>query len=148
MRKMKGVSKMYSKILVASDGSGPSIRAARTAALIAKATSAEVTVLTVASIPEQYKGDLSDDLEEGYIDEWRKALEATVKEVKAQGVEAGARLVREGRAAPAILKELESGGYDLLAVGRTGSGSPASKTMGSISDSLASEATCSILIAR
>ena len=139
---------MFSKILVASDGSGPSIRAAGAAALIAKAASAEVTVLTVASIPEQYKDDLSDDLEEGYIDEWKRAMEATAKEIKAQGVEAETRLVREAGIAPSILKELESGGYDLLALGRTGSGNPASKTMGSISDKLRSEATCSVLIVR
>lgn len=139
---------MFSKILVASDGSGPSMRAARAAALIAKAASAEVTVLTVASIPEQYKDDLSDDLEEGYIDDWRKALEATAKEVKRQGVEAKTRLARGGRAVPAILKELESGGYDLLIIGRTGSGNPASKSMGSISDRVISEAASSILIVR
>ena len=139
---------MFTKILIASDGSGPSMRAARTAGLIAGAVSAEVTVLTVASIPEHYKDDLSDNLEAGYIDEWAKALEATVKEVEAQGVEAESKLVREGGAFAAILEELGSGGYDLLAVGRTGSGNPASKTMGSISDRLTSEVTCSILIVR
>jgi nucleotide-binding universal stress UspA family protein len=148
VRKRKGVNKMFAEILIASDGSGPSMRAARAAALVAKALSAKVTVLTVASIPEHYKDDLSDDLEAGYIDDWRKTLEATAKEVKAQGVEAETKLVREGGAAPAILKELESGGYDLLVIGRTGSGSPASKTMGSISDRLSSEVTCSILIVR
>lgn len=139
---------MYTKILVASDGSGPSMRAGRAAAIIAKAVSADVTVLTVASIPEQYKDDLDDNLEAGYIDEWRKALEATVREIKSHGVEAKHKLVREGEAVPAILAELELGGYDLLVLGRTGSGSPTSKTMGSISDKLAGKADCSILMVR
>lgn len=139
---------MFNRILVASDGSGPSMRAAAAAALIAKTAPAKVTVLTVASIPEQYKDDLSDRLEEGYIEEWKKALEATAGEITAQGVEAETRLVREARPAPAILEEIESGGYDLLVLGRTGSGNPASKTMGSISDRLTSEVACSILIVR
>lgn len=139
---------MFTKILVASDGSGPSMRAARAAGLIAGVTSAEVTVLTVASIPEQYKDDLNDDLEAGYIDEWSKVLEATAKQVKAQGVQAKTNLVREGGAAAAILKELGGGGYDLLVLGRTGSGNPASKTMGSVSDKITSEAKCSIMLVR
>jgi len=139
---------MFTKILVASDGSGPSMRAASAAGLIAGVTSAEVTVLTVASIPEQYRDDLNDDLEAGYVEEWTEALEATVKQLKAQGVQAEKKLVREGEAAAAILKELEGGGYDLLAIGRTGSGNPASKTMGSVSDKITSESKCSIMLVR
>ena len=139
---------MYSRILVASDGSGPSMRAAAAAALIAKAAAAKVTVLTVASIPEQYKNDLSDSLEEGYIEDWKKALEATAGEMASQGVEVETKLVREARPVPAILEEIDTGGYDLLVIGRTGSGNPASKTMGSTSDRLTSEAACSIMIVR
>jgi nucleotide-binding universal stress UspA family protein len=139
---------MYSKILVASDGSGPSVRAAKAAGLIGKAVSAEVTVLTVASLPERYTDDLSADLKEGLIAEWQAALDATVKEIRRQGVEAGARLLREEKPAAAIMRELESGGYDLLVIGRTGTGNPASKTMGSISDNLTSQVTCSILVVR
>jgi nucleotide-binding universal stress UspA family protein len=139
---------MFTKILVASDGSGPSMRAAAAAGLIARAASAEVTVLTVACIPEQYKDDLSDDLEAGYIDEWKEALEATAKEVRGQGVDPGTKLVREGNTVAVILEELENGGYDLLAIGRTGSGNPASKTMGSVSDELASQVGCSLMVVR
>ena len=148
MRKRKGVTEMFTKILVASDGSGPSMRAARAAALIGATVSAEVTVLTVASIPEQYKDDLNDALEEGYIDEWRRALEATAREVRKQGIEAKTKLVRERGAVAAILEELGNGDYDLLAIGKTGSGSPASKTMGSISDRLMSEVLCSVMLVR
>jgi nucleotide-binding universal stress UspA family protein len=143
----KGVTEMYNRILVASDGSGPSMHAARAAALIAKAVSAKLTVLTVASLPEQYKDDLSEDLEEGFIDEWRKVLEMTVAEVKRHGIEPESRLVRDKKPVPAIIAELESGGYDLLAIGRTGTGKTASKTMGSISDKLISEVICSLLVA-
>jgi nucleotide-binding universal stress UspA family protein len=139
---------MFSKILVASDGSGPSIRAATAAAVIGKALSAEVTVLTVASIPEQYKDDLSADLEEGLIQEWKEALEATVAEVKRRGIEPAARFVREGGVVEAILAEAKDGGYDLLIIGRTGAGNPASNSMGAASDRLTSEAACSLMVMR
>lgn len=139
---------MYKRILIASDGSGPSMHAARAAALLAKALSAEITVLTVARLPEQYKDDLSSDLREGYIQEWQQALDAAVGEIKRQGLEPKTRFIRDEEPAPAILKELEGGGYDLLVIGRTGTGNPASKTMGRISDKVTSEATCSLLVVR
>jgi nucleotide-binding universal stress UspA family protein len=140
--------RMFTRILIASDGSGPSIRAARVGALIGKAFSAQVTVLTVASVPERYKPDLGSDLEEGYVDEWKHALDATVREMKRQGVEPATRFVREESVVPAILDELKGGGYDLLVVGRTGAGNPASKAMGSTSDRLTSEVVCSLLVVR
>lgn len=139
---------MFSKILVASDGSGPSMRAAEAAALISKAVSASVTVLTVASIPEQYKDDLSADLEEGFVQEWREALDATVNVLRSRGVEPAAKLIREGGVVEAISGELDAEGHDLLIIGRTGAGNPASNTMGSASDRLTSETTCSLMIMR
>jgi nucleotide-binding universal stress UspA family protein len=144
----KGVSKMFNKILIASDGSGPSMRAARAGALIAKALSAEVTVLTVASIPEQYRDDLNAELEEGFVQEWKESLDATVDEVKREGIEPATRFIREGNAVEAVLGELESAAYDLLVIGRTGAGNPASKSMGSVSDTITSRATCSLMVVR
>jgi nucleotide-binding universal stress UspA family protein len=139
---------MFHRILVASDGSGPSMRGARLAALVAKALSAEVTVLTVASLPEQYKDDLCDEMEDGYIDEWKQALDATTREVRRGGIEPTTRFVREGNVVDAVLAELKSGGHDLLIIGRTGSGNAASKTMGSASDRLTSLVACSIMVIR
>ena len=139
---------MFHKILVASDGSGPSLRAAKLAAILAKALSAEVTVLTVASLPEQYRDDLSAEMEDGYIDEWKQALDATAKEVKQGGIEPATRFVRDGNIVDAIVAELNSGGHDLLIIGRTGTGNPASKTMGSASDRLTSMVACSIMVIR
>jgi nucleotide-binding universal stress UspA family protein len=139
---------MFNKILVLSDGSGPSMNAARAAGLIAKAVSGRVTVVTVASVPEQYMEDLSAGLEEGYIDEWEHVLEATVKEVKRQGVEAEGRLLRQGEVVRAAFGEIERGGYDLVIAGRTGQGSPSSRVMGSVSDALVAKVACSIMIVR
>jgi nucleotide-binding universal stress UspA family protein len=139
---------MYEKILVASDGSGPSIRAAQAAAVLAKAFSSQVTALTSAYIPRLYEGDMSSSMKEGYLDEWRAVLDATVEALRAEGIEPEAKLIQDEDPAAAILKELRDGGYDLLAVGRTGAGNPASKTMGGISEKLTTRADCSMLIVR
>jgi nucleotide-binding universal stress UspA family protein len=91
---------------------------------------------------------LSADMEDGYIDEWKQALDATAKEVKRGGIQPATRFIRDGNVVDAILAELKSGGYDLLVIGRTGAGNPASKTMGSASDRLTSMVTCSLMVIR
>jgi nucleotide-binding universal stress UspA family protein len=139
---------MYSKILVASDGSGPSMRAARIAGAIAKAFSAQVTVVTVSYIPKLYADDMSAAMREGYEDEWRRVMDDTVKAVKQEGVEVRPKLIRDQEPAPAIVKEMEDGKYDLLVLGRTGAGSSRPAMMGGISRKLVGNCSCSVLIVR
>jgi nucleotide-binding universal stress UspA family protein len=142
---------MYKKILVASDGSGPAISAAEAAAAMAKCMSATVTVVTVSFVPKVYAGDISDAMRQGYVDEWRHVLDLTVREMKKAGIEPEAKLIEEQEPAEAILAELERGGYDLLAVGRTGAGGHKMKIsglamMGGVSMKLTANAKCSVLI--
>ena len=150
-RKRKGVNQMYSKILVASDGSGPAMNAAQAAAAIAKAMSAELTVATVSYVPKAYAGDISPAMRQGYVDEWEHVLKSTVTVVKRQGVEPKAKLLREGEPAPALLKELEQGQYDLLVVGRSGAGGSGVRRagpalMGGVSMKLVGNARCAVLL--
>ena len=139
---------MYKKIIVASDGSGPSIKAAAIAGELAKAFAAELTVVTVAYLPKIYATDLGTEMREGYMDEWRHVLENTVKEIKKQDLEPGARLLREEEPAGAILKEVKRGSYDLLVIGRTGAGAPGSAVMGGVSRKLAEAAGCAVLLVK
>lgn len=143
---------MYTKILVASDGSGPSVNAAKAAASVAKSMSASLTVVTVSYVPKAYAGDISDAMRQGYVDEWQHVLDLTVRAVEGEGVEPEARLLRDEEPAPAILAELESGGYDLLVVGRTGAGGQRAgagqSMMGGVSVKLIGNAKCSVLMVR
>jgi nucleotide-binding universal stress UspA family protein len=148
MRTWKGVRQMYTKILVASDGSGASIKAAEVGAEMAKAFSASLTVVTVAYVPGTYEDDLSADMREGYTDEWKHVLAATAKAAARIGVEPETKLLREGEPAVAILEEAEKGGYDMLIIGKTGAGSPASKVMGGVSRKIAEKAGCAVLVVR
>jgi nucleotide-binding universal stress UspA family protein len=142
---------MFSKILVASDGSGPAINAAKAAAKMARAMSASLTVVTVSYVPRVYAGDISEAMREGYVDEWKHILEITVHAIERLEVEPEAKLLRGDEPAPAIIKELEAGGYDLLVVGRTGAGGHGMKRtgltlMGGVSMKLISNAECAVLL--
>jgi nucleotide-binding universal stress UspA family protein len=144
----KGEKRMYSNIVIASDGSGPSMNAARIAGEIAKAFSSSVTVVTVAYIPETYKDDMGTELREGYLEEWKRVLESTAELVTKQGVEPKTTLLRGENPAKAILDEIEGGAYDLLIVGRTGAGNPASRMMGGVSKKLIEGSNCAVLLVR
>jgi len=142
---------MFTKILVASDGSGPSINAAKAAAEIAGAMSATLTVATVSYVPRAYAGDISPAMREGYVDEWRQVLDLTVRAVKRLGVEPEAKLLRGDEPAPAILNELKGGGYDLLVVGRSGAGGQKIgraelAMLGGVSTKIIGNAECAVLL--
>jgi nucleotide-binding universal stress UspA family protein len=139
---------MYTKILVASDGSGASITAAEVGAEMAKAFSGSLTIVTVAYVPGTYEDDLSSNMREGYTDEWKSVLTTTVNAAKRIGVAPAARLLRQGEPAAAILEEAGKGAYDLLIVGKTGTGGPASKVMGGVSRKIVEGAACAVLVVR
>jgi nucleotide-binding universal stress UspA family protein len=138
---------MYENIIVASDGSSLSMRAAVAAAAIARALSAKLTVVTVAYFPKVYEGDVGSEMREGYTEEWKRVLKETLGQAGADGVQPEGRLL-EGEPAAALLDEVERGKYDLLVVGRTGAGSPRSRMMGGTSRKIVENATCSVLVVR
>jgi len=138
---------MISKILAASDGSSPAMQAARAAAVIAKAFDARLTIVTAAHIPKMYRGDLSDDMESAYLEDWSRALEDTARSVRGI-VQAQTKLLRNASPAEAILEEAESGGYDLIVVGSTGAGNPGQRAMGSVAARVGAQAHCSVLVIR
>jgi nucleotide-binding universal stress UspA family protein len=139
---------MYTRILVASDGSSASVKGAEMGGEIAKAFSAALTIVTVAYVPRVYEGDLSTDMMEGYTEEWKRVLAMTADAAGRTGAEPETKLLQDGDPATALLEEAERGGYDLMIVGRTGAGSPASKVMGGVSRKVAEGASCSVLVVR
>lgn len=138
---------MIKKILVASDGSSAAMEAARAAARMAVAFDAELTVVTVANIPRMYRGDLSDEMENAYIEDWQHVLADTERAVS-DIMTPQTRLLRKDSPAEAILEEAESGGYDLVVVGSTGTGNPGQRAMGSVAARVGAGAHCSVLVIR
>ncbi len=139
---------MYSKILVASDGSGPAIKAATIAASLARAMNSSLTVATVAYMPRAYAGDVGSEMQEAYLDEWHSVLNDTVDVAKKQGVEPKSKLIEGENPALVLLDEIKANSYDLVVVGRTGAGSKGLDIMGGVSRKIAEAAPCSVLIVR
>jgi nucleotide-binding universal stress UspA family protein len=137
---------MYQKILLASDGSEDSIKAAGVVRELAEKFGSAVTILCVVHIPQMYKVDLADELEEGILDEWNKILESTSGIFADSKIIPTKRILRDISPVEGILAEEESGDYDLVVLGRKGEGKTSRRNLGSVSHSVMQESKKSILL--
>lgn len=137
---------MFSKILVASDGSGPSLEAARIAADLSKKYGASLTVATVAFVPKVYQIDLGSRFSDAIKLDWKRVLDSTVKVIASAGVKPNALLIEGDDPSSALLNEIDKGSYDLVVMGRTGAGNPGSRILGGVSRKVMEAARCSILL--
>ena len=139
---------MFQQILVAVDGSVNSDRAVEAAAEVARAHEAGLTVCHAFHIPEQYKTDLADELEEALIGDAERILKHAETVAEKAGVEAETKLLRKGHPTQAILKHAEEVGADLIVVGVRGRTPDQARAMGSVSAAVAEQSTCSVLLVR
>jgi nucleotide-binding universal stress UspA family protein len=86
-------------------------------------------------------------MERAYVKDWEHALEDTAK-VVGDVITPETKLLRMGSPADAILEEAESGGYDLIVLGSTGTGNPGERAMGSVAARVGARAHCSVLVIR
>jgi nucleotide-binding universal stress UspA family protein len=123
------------RILLATDGSACSMRAAASAAAIAARSSQPVTVVSVVSSPD--------------VDRDRAAanVDAAAAVLRAAGVDVTGCTV-EGKAHDAILATGRDVHADLIIVGRRGLGAFERLLLGSTSERVAGFADCPVLIVR
>ena len=145
------------KILLATDGSECSMTAARAVAKRPWPPASEVRIVTVAEMPVAIAPE-SWILPEGYFEEIERASEQQAR----QALDSAGKTVREGqgdavtvstellRGVPkhAIIEEAESWGADLIVVGSHGYGALERFLLGSVSQSIAHHAKCSVEIVR
>ena len=134
---------MFSKILVAIDGSENSRRAAEVSASLEELSKSKVTLLSVIYIPPMYRSDLGPELVDLLIEDAKKALDS----VKPLFEKCETKIVRNIRPSEAICKEAEKE-YDLIIMGSRGLGKPDVHTLGSVSDEVLHNAPCSVLIVK
>jgi len=138
------------KILAATDGSRSASRAVIAAAQLAKATGAELCILTVGD------GYSSQDLKQ-LIESERdvgEVLELLANEVldhaKKRALRAGATKIKVrsgwGDAAKVIIDTARRENADIIAVGRRGRGRIAGLLLGSVSQKIANLAPCIAMI--
>jgi len=138
---------MFGKILVAVDGSEHSVRALEAGARLAKASGAKLSVVTVVYVPPVYQVDLGDELEQGFRDSARHILADARHVVEREGVEADYRSI-DGHPAEAVVGLIESGGFELVVLGRRGLHDSEDRTLGGVSERVLRDADCSVMLVR
>jgi len=137
---------MFSKILVATDGSSNAIRGAKNALELAKLCNSEVTLVYVAYVPNLYIGDLSSELLESFIEDGRRILKDTAKIFKKADCPVKTKLIRGKKPTLGICALAKK--YDLLVMGTRGLHKKQERALGSISDCVVHCAPCSILLVK
>lgn len=142
---------MFSRILVAFDGSVHAKRALKEAADLARAGNGELTVLSVAPNPSAWvlggpvappinMSELQEGIESSYREELDDAVEALPDDLRATPK------LLTGRAAEEIVKEATSGRHDLVAIGSRGRGEVKSLFLGSVSQHVSQASPIPVLI--
>jgi nucleotide-binding universal stress UspA family protein len=146
---------MFSKILLASDGSDCALKAAHVAADLATKYGGTVTVLNVFSIPTSFVPlagmpgfEMDPAAVNHYADHVRDAVaRRTGKVLEEHGVPYETRQVI-GHPAETIVNVAEREHYDLIVVGSRGLSGIKGFLLGSVSDRVAHHAHCPVLIVK
>jgi nucleotide-binding universal stress UspA family protein len=139
---------MFTKILVAIDGSPASEKALATAVDLAAHYSAELIAIGVAEVPEIVgMKDEVDELRDGAEAHFRELGQAAVAFARSQGVALRSVVVR-GQAADAIVGFAESEGVSLVVVGHYGHSRIARFFLGSTTDRVSEHSPCSVVIVK
>jgi len=145
---------MFNKILVAVDGSDPSLHALETAAQIALTHDSELTILTVAPYPPamitedampNYLPQYQDDLRESYkkmLTETNKKLQQKHPTLKTVPI------VMEGKPAKTITEASRARESDLIVIGSRGTSGIIDWMLGSVSQQIANSCTVPVLIVK
>lgn len=141
---------MYSRILVAVDGSEHSLKAARTAAELARSLNAKELRIVVAYDPiPPYLGE--PNLQAAINARLDEAQKIMAKALEVLGSLPEGLLhteILEGPAAEAILKVAETHQSDLIVMGSRGLGRLTGLLLGSQSQKVVQHARCPVLIVR
>ena len=145
---------MFDKILVAIDGSEPSLHALEVATQIALQNDAELTILTVAPYPPPmitedampaYLPQYQDDLRESY----KRMLKKTNKELKQKHPKLKTvTIVMEGKPAHTILEAAKARQPDLIVIGSRGTSGIIDWMLGTVSQQIANSCTAPVLIVK
>jgi nucleotide-binding universal stress UspA family protein len=139
---------MFDKILVGVDGSRDADAAVRAAARVAGIEGASIDVCHVFQIPDHYKADLDDAVEDALRKDGEDALEHAVRVAAEAGVEARSHLLSKSDAADAVLELAKSLGVSLIVGGVRGRSRDAVRPLGSVSEAVSQGAKCSVLLVR
>lgn len=139
---------MFTKILLATDGSPSAAEAARYAGQLAQLTGAQVIVLHTYPRVPAFLGepDFSRLIHEN-LAEAERIVAPVVEQLLAADIAASVEIL-EGPPAEAILAVAENSGCDLIVLGTRGYGQLAGMLLGSVSQKVLANATLPVLVVR
>jgi nucleotide-binding universal stress UspA family protein len=141
-------TRMFDKILVAVDGSMNSDRAVEAATTLAAAQGSTLNICHVFHIPDHYKADLADELEDAIMEDAEKILAHAEALAVRAGVAAETKILKKGHPAEAIVAHARELGAELIVVGVRGRTPDQVRSMGSVSAAVIEQAECSVLLVR
>jgi len=139
---------VYSKILLAQDGSEGAFKALAEAIDLAKLCGAELHTVSVEEIPH-YAGTVGEVIEEQAWENHRfqEAVQKSREMAEAAGVEIRPHILI-GHEVKTILEFIKAHDFDLLVVGFMGHSALYDRVMGSTCQSLVRLAPCSVLVVK
>ncbi len=140
---------MFEKILLAVDGSEHALRAARTAANLARCMNVkEFRVVVAYDFIPPYLGEPNMQYAiDARLDEAKAVLQNAVKEIGELPCEISTEII-EGSAAQAIIEVAQTRKSDVIVMGSRGLGTLAGLLLGSTSQKVVAHAPCPVLIVR
>jgi nucleotide-binding universal stress UspA family protein len=139
---------MFSRIVIASDGSEGAGRALSAAIKLAKTHAAELAMISVEELP-QFPASVDEIVEEKA--EANHFFDTVIARAKAQAQAAGVSLnahVVTGHAVSSIVEYVRNQGADLLVIGYMGHSALYNRIIGSTTDRLVELAPCAVLVVK
>jgi nucleotide-binding universal stress UspA family protein len=144
------------KILLATDGSPESARAARLAVTLAEKLGSELHVVSVGSMPSVYAApettvldpEFHDYMRERAVEDARAALQEEVAKIEEMGGRVAGTHAEAGRPDAGIVRVAEQIGAGVVVVGSRGLGPLRRALLGSVSHSVVRHAHGSVLVVR
>jgi nucleotide-binding universal stress UspA family protein len=139
---------MFSKILIANDGSAGAQKAFAAALALARQHQAELHMVTVEELP-RFPATIDEVAEEKQEAEHRLApvVEAARQQAAAAGVALATHLVA-GHVVEAVVRLVQEQGIDLLVAGFMGHSQLYERIIGSTTDRLVRLAPCAVLVVK
>ena len=144
---------MFTRILVCSDGSDRSVKAAAVAAELARDQKASLSLLSVSQVPDVDRPfPNAPEIAQSALDAFVKArnlavIERTLPAIKRVGVSCDI-LEESGDPADVIIRIADSRAFDLIVVGSRGLPDEKAAHLGSVSYEVIQRAHCTVVVVK
>lgn len=137
------------KVLLATDGSSNAIEAAKFLKRLGIREPFDLTLLSVCYDAQNTGAEVIQPWFPEWLEQQQAAFKRHHNELESLLVDQCSKVskqLRDGHPASAILDEAKENGYDLVVMGAQGHSAVGRVVLGSVSDSVATHATCSVLV--